>query len=102
MTLDYTAHEADPDDDYAEQDDCTVEKIRGQRPSALTPAEVEFKVRWRGCAPSHDTWEPVSSFVPRINTLFTEYIRRHKTKIQVSDLVALTRAIEARGDCSPP
>ena len=50
-----------------------------------------------GYGPSHDTWEPVSSFVPRVNTPFTEYIRKHKTKIHVSDLAALTRAIAARG-----
>ena len=40
---------------------------------------------------------PVSSFVPRVNTPFMEYIRKHKTKIHVSDLAALTRAIAARG-----
>ena len=53
---------------------------------------------WRDCGPSHDTWGPVSSFVPRMNTPFMEYVRRHKTKIEISDLEALTRAIEARGD----
>ena len=42
-------------------------------------------------------WEPVSSFVPRINTPFIDYIRKHKTKIHVLDLAALTRAIAARG-----
>ena len=47
--------------------------------------------------PSHDTWEPVSSFVPRINTPFMDYIRSHKTKLHVLDLAALTRAIAARG-----
>ena len=35
--------------------------------------------------------------VPRINTPFMDYIRKHKTKIHVSDLAALTRAIAARG-----
>ena len=52
----------------------------------------------RYMGPSHDTWEPVSSFVPRINTPFMEYVRNHKTKFQVCDLEALTRAIEAVGD----
>ena len=101
VSLNYTAHEADSDDDYAEQDNYTVEKILAQRPNASVPGGVEFKVRWRGYGPSHDTWEPVSSFVPRINTPFMEYVRRHKTKLQVSDLEALTRATDPRLELSP-
>ena len=106
VSLNYTAHEADSDDDYAEQDNYTVEKILAQRPIASAPGGVEFKVRWRSYGPSRDTWEPVSSFVPQINTPFMEYVRtpfmeyvrRPKTKLQVSDQEALTRAIEAIGD----
>ena len=97
VSLDYTAHEADSDDDYAEQDDYTVEKILAQRPNASAPRGLEFKVRWRGYGPSQNTWDPVSLSVPRINTPFMDYIRRHKTKLHVSDLAALTRAIAARG-----
>ena len=97
VSPDYTAHEADSDDDYAEQDDYTVEKILAQRPNASAPRGLEFKVRWRGYGPSHDTWEPVSSFVPRIDTPFMDYICKHKTKLHVWDLAALTRAIAARG-----
>ena len=41
--------------DYAEQDDYTVEKILAQRPKASAPGGLEFKVRWRGYGPSHDT-----------------------------------------------
>ena len=81
----------------SEQDNYTVEKILAQRPSASAPRGLEFKVRWRGFGPSNDTWEPVSSFVPRINTPFMDYIRKHKTKIHVSHLAALTRVIAARG-----
>ena len=97
VSLDYAAHEADSDDDYAEQDDYTVEKILAQRPNASAPGGLEFKVCWRGYGPSHDPWEPVSSFVPRINTPFMDYIHKHKTKIHVSDLAPFTRAIAARG-----
>ena len=97
VSLDYAAHEADSDDDYAEQDDYTVEKILAQRLNASATGGLEFKVRWRGYGPSQDTWEPVSSFVPRINTSFMDYIRKHKTKLHVSDLAAFTRAIAARG-----
>ena len=84
VLLDYAAHEADSDDDYAEQDNYTVEKILAQRPNASAPGGLEFKVRWRGYGPSHDTWEPVCSFVPRINTPSMDYIRKHKTKLHVS------------------
>ena len=98
VSLDYTAHEADSDDDYAEQDDYTVERILAQCPNASVAGGVEFRVRWRGYGRSHDTWEPVSSFVPRFNTPFMEFVRKHKVELQVSDLEALTRAIEASGD----
>ena len=97
VSLDYAAQEADSDDDYAEQDDYTVEKILAQRPNASAPGGLEFKVCWRGYGPSHNTWQTGSSSVPRINTPFMDYIRKHKTKIHVSDLAALTRAIAARG-----
>ena len=70
MSLDYTAHEADSNDDYAEQEDYTIGKILAERSNALARGEMEFKVRWRGYGPSHDTREPVSSFVPRVNTPF--------------------------------
>ena len=96
MSLDHTAHQADLDDNFDEQDNYTVEKILAQRPSVWALGGAEFKVRWRGYAPSRDTWEPVSSFVPRMYTPFINYVRSDKTKIQVSDFEALSRAIEAK------
>ena len=58
VSLDYTGHEADSDDDYAEQDDYTVAKILAQRPNASAPGDVGFKVRWRGYWPSHHPSHP--------------------------------------------
>ena len=97
-SLDYTAHETDSDNDYAEQDDYTVEKIVARHPNASVAGGMEFRVRWRGYGPSHDTWEPVSSFAPRINTPFMEFVRRHRIQLQVSNLEALARAIETPGN----
>ena len=102
MSLDYTPHKAGSDDNYAEQDNYIVHKILAQRPNASVPGEVEFKVRWRGYGPSSNTWEPISSFVPRINTPLMQYVCRHKTKLRVSDLGAPTWAIEDMGDRSKP
>ena len=82
---DYAAYQADSDDDYAEQDDYTIEKILAQ---CLNPSMAG------GYGPSHDTWEPISSFVPRVNTQFMEFVRKHKIPLQVSDLEALARVIE--------
>ena len=59
--------------------------------------QAGVKVRWQDYGPSHDTWEPVSSFMPQIDTPFMDYIRKHRTKLHVLDLAALTRAIAARG-----
>ena len=49
---------------------------------------------WLGYKPSHDTWEPVSSFLPRINTPFMQYLSRLRTKLHVSSLEAPTWARE--------
>ena len=53
------------DDDFADQDYNTVEKILAHRLNASAPGAVKFKVRWQDYKPCHDTWEPVSSFVPQ-------------------------------------
>ena len=102
MFLDYTAHEAESDHNYAEQDDCTVEKIPAHCLRELASGGIAFKVGWRGYGPSHDAWEPVSSFVPRNNTPFIDYLRRHRTKLQVSDLEGLMQAIHPLVNWSPP
>ena len=55
VSLDYTAHEANLDDDYAVHDNYIVEKIVVQCPNASAPGGVEFRVCLRGCGLSHDT-----------------------------------------------
>ena len=78
VSLEYTAHQTDSDDHHFEQDKYTVEKIPTQRPNPSGPGPMRFKVRWRGCGPSHNSWEPISS------TLFMQCVRRHKSKLQSS------------------
>ena len=97
VSLDYAAHEANLDNDYAEQADYTVQKILAPCPIAWRPGGLEFKLRWRGNEAYQDTWVSVFAFVPRINTPLMGDARKHRTKLQVSDLEALTRTIEARG-----
>ena len=50
-----TAPKFNSDDNCAEQDNYTVEKILARRLSSSSPGGLEFKVRWRGYGPSHDT-----------------------------------------------
>ena len=102
LCLDFTSHEANLDEDCAEQGDYTVDNMLAQHPNPSAAGRVEFKVRWRDYGPSRDTLEAVSSCVPRNNTLCMEYVLRHKIQFQVSVLATLIRVIEAEGDRSPP
>ena len=88
--LDYTAHEANFNNVYAEQDGYTVKKTLAQRRHASAPGGVGFRVRWWGYGLFNDSWEPVFSLVPRTNTSLGKYVRRQKTKLQVSDLKLLS------------
>ena len=60
----FTAGDVDSDDE-GEDDDFTAEKILTDKPDPGTPGGRLYKVRWKGCAASRDSWEPPSSFVPR-------------------------------------
>ena len=92
VSLDYAAHEADSDDDYAEQDDSTVDKILVKHPNASAPGGLEFKVRWRGYGPSHDTWEPVCLFVvvcllgTRLHSCASLFLKIRNPKSQSTNL----------------
>ena len=68
VSLDYTAHDADSQDNYAEHDNYTVENTLAQRPNAPGPGGVEFKVRWRGYGLSHDTTRNLSLLLCRGST----------------------------------
>ena len=44
-------------------------------------SRLEFKARWRGFGPRHDTWEPASSFLPNYNELWLAYLRKHNLQV---------------------
>ena len=95
VELDYTAHDGDSDDDYAEQDDHTVEKILGHRSNPQVPGGIEFRVRWRGYGPRDDSWEPPSAFVPRITKAWHQYLTSKGVPLMAKDLSASARAVDA-------
>ena len=53
VSLDYTAHEADSDGDYAEEYDYTVEKILAQCPNASAPGGVVGEAIGRPTTPGN-------------------------------------------------
>ena len=89
VSFDYCAHEADEEDDeYVESDEHIVEKILSHRSNPRVPGGIEFRVKWRGFGKAHDSWEPASAFVPRMNTVWKEYLSQKGVNLQAKDLLA--------------
>ena len=76
--------------------------LRRSWPSIQMPRSVagqaDFPLIWQGYGLPTLLGNLFLSFVPRINTPFMEYIRMHTMRLQISDLAALSRALEASGD----
>ena len=70
----------------AEQDDWTVERILRHRRKAN--GTLEFLVRWSGCGPEGDQWEPVSAFLPTVNDVWAGYCVQHGLDVPSSQLLA--------------
>ena len=97
VSLDYAKHEADSDDDYAEQDDYTVEKIPGS-------ASESLGTRRSGVQGSlARLWAVPRYLGTRLLVRAAGQYSLHGVHPQAqdqdprSDLAALTRAIAARG-----
>ena len=86
VTFEFTAGDVDSDD-VGEDDDFTAEKILTDKPDPETPGGRLCKVRWKGFAASRDSWEPLSSFVPRYTTVSMGYLRKKNISLDVKDVL---------------
>ena len=86
VTFDFTAGDVDSDDE-GEDDNFTAEKILTDKPDPGTPGGRLYKVRWKGFAASRDSWEPLSSFVPKHTTVWMDYLRKRNISLDVNDVL---------------
>ena len=86
VTFEFTAGDLDSDDD-GEADDYTAERILTDKPDPATPGLRLYKGRWKGFAPSRDSWEPPSSFVPRYTTVWLDYLQKKGVSLDVKDVL---------------
>jgi transposase len=63
----------DPADDVFEPERIVDERVRG--------GATEYRVRWKGYAPSEDTWEPSSQFIVGGQQLLRDWRRRQQCPV---------------------
>ena len=86
VTFEFTADAFDSDND-GEEDEYTAERILSDKPDPSTPGGWLYKVRWEGFAASRDSWKPPSSFVPRYTSVWLDYLKAKKIKLDVKDVL---------------
>ena len=94
VTFQFTAGDVDSDDE-GEDDDFTAEKILADKPDPGTPGGRLYKVRWKEFAASRDSWEPLSSFVPRYTTVWMDYLKKKNISLDVKDVLVHSMAAVA-------
>ena len=94
VTFEFTAGDLDSDDE-GEDDNFTAEKILADQPDPGTPGGRLYKVRWKEFAASRDSWEPLSSFVPRYTTVWMEYLKKKNISLDVKDVLVHLVAVVA-------
>ena len=86
MKFEFTAGDLDSDDD-GEEDDFTADRILTDKPDPATSDGRPYKVCWKGFAAPRDSWEPLSSFVPRNTTVWLDYLKKKGITLDVKDVL---------------
>ena len=86
VTFEFTAGDMVSDDE-GEDDDFTAERILTDKPDPGTPGGRLYKVDWKRFAAFRDSWEPLSSFVPRYTTVWMDYLRKKNISLDVKDVL---------------
>ena len=94
VTFEFTAGDVDSDDE-GEDDDLTAEKILLDKPDPGASEGRPYKVRWKGFAASRDSWEPLSSFVPRYTTVWMDHLKKKNISSDVKDVLVHLVAAKA-------
>ena len=74
-----------PDDAVAEEDQWIVEKILKHR--RRQDGTWEFLTRWEGYGAEGDQWEAASAFLPVVNTIWLDYLKKHNIVVPPSQMV---------------
>ena len=64
-------------------------------PDPETPGGRLYKVSWKEFAASRDSWEPLSSFVPRYTTVWMDYLKKKNISLDVKDVLVHLVAAKA-------
>ena len=86
VSFEFIADAFDPNND-GEEDGYTAERILSDTPDPSTPGGRLYKVRWKGFAALRDLWEPPNSFVPRITSVWSNYLKAKKIQLDVKDVL---------------
>ena len=74
-------------DHDGEEDEYTAARILSDKPDISTPGGRLYKLPWKGFAAARDPWEPPSSFLTRYTSVWLDYLKAKKIKLNVRDVL---------------